>query len=92
MISPKLKDVVKACADEFKVKTVWLFGSALEDESKATDIDIAVEGLAPEKFFEFYGRLFFELPKPVDLVDMSQEPPIAVIVREKGVRIYERRK
>jgi len=92
MISPKLKEVVKACADEFKVKTVWLFGSALEDESKATDIDIAVEGLAPEKFFEFYGRLFFELPKPVDLVDMSQEPPIAVIVREKGVRIYERRK
>ncbi len=92
MISPEFKEVVKACAEQFKVKTVWLFGSALEDENEATDIDIAVEGLAPEKFFEFYGRLFFELPKPVDLVDLSREPPIAAIVREKGVRIYERRK
>ncbi len=92
MISPEFKEVVKVCAEQFKVKTVWLFGSALEDENEATDIDIAVEGLAPEKFFEFYGRLFFELPKPVDLVDLSQEPPIATIVREKGVRIYERGK
>ena len=71
--------------------SVWLFGSALEDEEKATDIDLAVEGLAPEHFFEFYGRLFFTLSKPVDLVDLSQNPPIAIIIREKGVRIYERR-
>ncbi len=92
MISTEFKEIVEACAKQFKVKTVWLFGSALEDENEATDIDIAVEGLAPEKFFEFYGRLFFELPKPVDLVDLSQEPPIAAIVREKGVRIYERGK
>ncbi|MBA7506047.1 hypothetical protein ES706_04727 [subsurface metagenome] len=92
MISPEFKEVIEACAKQFKVKTVWLFGSAVEDENEATDIDIAVEGLAPEKFFEFYGRLFFELPKPVDLVDLSREPPIATIVREKGVRIYERGK
>lgn len=91
MLSPKFTDIVKDCAEEFKVESVWLFGSALEDESKATDIDLAVEGLAPEKFFEFYGRLFFELPKPVDLVDLSQEPPIAALIRSKGVRIYERR-
>ena len=92
MISSKLKEVIEACAEQFKVQSVWLFGSALEDENKATDIDIAVEGLAPENFFEFYGRLFFELPKPVDLVDLSKEPPIAAVVREKGVRIYERGK
>ncbi len=91
MISAKFTDVVRACAEEFKVESVWLFGSALEDESKATDIDLAVEGLAPEKFFEFYGRLFFELPKPVDLVDLSLRPPIAALIRSKGVRIYERR-
>jgi predicted nucleotidyltransferase len=92
MISAKLIEIVKACAEEFGVKSVWLFGSAAKDETTATDIDIAIEGLAPEKFFDFYGRLFFELPKPVDLVDLSQNPPIAAIVREKGVRIYERGK
>ncbi len=92
MISSKIREIIKACAEDFQVKSVWLFGSSLEDESKATDIDLAVEGLDSGKFFEFYGRLFFELPKPVDLIDLSQEPPIAVIVRENGVRIYEHRK
>jgi predicted nucleotidyltransferase len=87
-----LRKIIAGVADEFKVRTVWMFGSALEDEERATDIDMAVEGLAPEKFFDFYGRLFFELPKPVDLVDLSQNPPIAAIIREKGVRIYERGK
>ena len=81
---------VKACAEDFGVKSVWLFGSSLEDESRATDIDLAVEGLLPEKFFDFYGRLYFELPKSVDLVDLGQEPPIAALIRERGVRIYER--
>ena len=90
MVSGHLIETVKACAEDFGVKAVWLFGSALEDESSATDIDLAVEGLAPSRFFDFYGRLFFELPKPVDLVDLEQEPPIAAVVRTRGVRIYER--
>ena len=90
MISSNLIETVRSCAEDFGVKSVWLFGSALEDESKALDIDLAVEGLAAEKFFDFYGRLFFELPKPVDLVDMEQELPITSIIRSRGVRIYER--
>jgi predicted nucleotidyltransferase len=90
MISSNLIETVRACAEDFGVKSVWLFGSALEDESKALDIDLAVEGLVPEKFFDFYSRLFFELPKPVDLVDMEQELPITAIIRSRGVRIYER--
>ncbi len=90
MISSNLIEIVRACAEDFGVKSVWLFGSALEDESQATDIDLAVEGLRPEQFFDFYGRLFFGLPKPVDLVDLEQDPPIAAIIRATGVRIYER--
>jgi len=90
MISSNLINTVRACAEDFGVKSVWLFGSTLENESQATDIDLAVEGLLPEKFFDFYGRLYFELPRPVDLVDLGQEPPIAALIRERGVRIYER--
>jgi predicted nucleotidyltransferase len=90
MISSNLIETVRACAEDFGVKSVWLFGSSLEDENQATDIDLAVEGLLPEKFFDFYGRLYFELPKPVDLVDLGQEPPIATLIRERGIRIYER--
>ena len=90
MISQNLIQAVRNCAEEFGVKAVWLFGSSLEDENQATDIDLAVEGLDPAKFFDFYGRLYFELPKPVDLVDLSQNLSISIIVRTKGVRIYER--
>lgn len=91
MITSGLRQTIENCAKAFNVKTVWLFGSAVQDDSQARDIDLAVEGLPAEKFFDFYARLFFELPKPVDLVDLSQEPPIASIIREKGIRIYERR-
>ena len=87
-----LKKIITAIAKDSKVSTIWMFVSAVENEEQAADIDLAVEGLAPEQFFDFYGRLFFELPKPVDLVNLSQNPPIAAIVREKGVCIYERRK
>ncbi|MDO8303975.1 MAG: nucleotidyltransferase domain-containing protein [Sedimentisphaerales bacterium] len=92
MITAKLKKTIETCAKAFDVRAIWLFGSAIGEESAAHDIDLAVEGLPADKFFEFYTRLFFELPKPVDLVDLSQETPIAGIVREKGIRIYERGK
>ena len=90
MLSSNLINTIKKYAQEFSVKSVWLFGSSLEDEDAATDIDLAVEGLAPEKFFDFYGLLYFEMPKPLDLIDLEQKTPIAAIVREKGIRIYER--
>jgi predicted nucleotidyltransferase len=92
MAAANLRQTIAAIARDFGVAAVWMFGSALTNEDEAADIDLAVEGLTPERFFDFYGRLFLELPKPVDLVDLSQNPPIAAIVREKGVRIYARGK
>ncbi|MBL7211321.1 MAG: hypothetical protein ISS61_02945 [Desulfobacteraceae bacterium] len=90
MISTEMEETIRACAREFDVKAVWIFGSSLEDDPLARDIDLAVEGIPPEMFFKFYARLFMALPKPVDLVDLSQDTPIASIVRAKGVSIYER--
>ncbi|MBW2671018.1 MAG: hypothetical protein JRD87_14280 [Deltaproteobacteria bacterium] len=90
MISPDIRKTIMECASEFDVKAVWIFGSSLEDDSVARDIDLAVEGISPELFFKFYARLFMALPKPVDLVDLSQDIPIASIIRAKGVSIYER--
>jgi len=84
-----IKDII-SCAKEFDVGTIWLFGSVLEKESKAQDIDIAVEGIAPENFFKFYFHLILTLPKPVDLIDLSLDPPIAPIIKERGILIYER--
>jgi predicted nucleotidyltransferase len=90
MLNPKSLDFIKDCAREFDVEAVWLFGSSLGDEAGAADIDLAVEGIDPRRFFDFYGRLFFDLPKPVDLVDMSDDLPIVSLIRKTGVRIYGR--
>jgi predicted nucleotidyltransferase len=91
MISSYLQHVIRSAAEEFGGETVWLFGRAAEAEAGATDIDLAVDGLPGERFFDFYDRVYFALPKPVDLVDLSRDPPIAAIVRARGVRVYERR-
>ncbi|MBN1865806.1 hypothetical protein JW916_00810 [Candidatus Sumerlaeota bacterium] len=88
MLSKDLLSKVVDCAREFDAKAVWLFGSSLGDESQAHDIDLAVDGLAPSAFFSFYARLIRDLPRPVDLVDLSLNPPIRHIIWEKGVRIY----
>ena len=90
MLSARLQKTISECAREFDVKTVWLFGSSLQDDSNSRDIDLAVEGISPKLFFKFYARLFIALPKPVDLVDLSQNISIASIIRTKGVPIYER--
>jgi len=90
MISSHLRQVVRSAARDFDVEAVWLFGSAVEDEASARDIDLAVEDLPRERFFDFYGRPYFAPPKPVDLVDLPQDPPIAVLIRVRGVRTYER--
>jgi predicted nucleotidyltransferase len=92
MIANAIRQTIENCAKAFDVQTVWLFGSAMQDDTQAHDIDLAVEGLPADKFLDFYTKLFFSLPKPVDLIDLSQDPPIAAIVREKGICIYERRK
>ncbi|MEA3414670.1 MAG: hypothetical protein U9R02_00675, partial [Thermodesulfobacteriota bacterium] len=61
MISPDIKKTIMECAREFDVKTMWIFGSSLEDDSVARDIDLAVEGVPPKLFFKFYARLFMAL-------------------------------
>jgi predicted nucleotidyltransferase len=90
MLKPETLEYIKGCAREFDVKAVWLFGSALADEASARDIDLAVEGIDSKRFYDFYGRLFFGLAKPVDLVDLSEDLPIVPLIRQKGTLIYER--
>lgn len=88
MISQEIQRAIIDCAREFGATALWLFGSSLDDDTHAHDIDLAVEGLTADQFFSFYRRLYFDLPKPVDLVDLSENPPLASIIREKGLRIY----
>jgi predicted nucleotidyltransferase len=75
-------------AKEYNVSSVFLFGSSIEAEGEANDIDIGVKGIAQRLFFKFYAKLVKHLSRPVDLVDLSQKSLFNDIVEETGVRIY----
>lgn len=58
---------------------VYLFGSlARGDIHPGSDIDLAVRGCPPKRFFRAIGRLLTGLEHPADLVDLDRgEDPFA---------------
>ncbi len=57
---------------------VFLFGSLAEGRSReSSDIDLAVRGCSPKRFFELLGKLLRSLSRSVDLVDLDSQDPFA---------------
>jgi len=77
-------------ACRYDVGGVLLFGSSADPDREGDDIDLAVEGIAPREFFNFYGDLIFNLSKPVDLIDLSKDTKFNRLVSREGVRLYGR--
>ena len=88
MISEEDKAVIMQCAKKYNVSSVVVFGSSLDDNVEAHDIDIGVKGLDARQFFKFYAELFKHLSKPVDLVDITSKTLFNDLVEESGVQIY----
>lgn len=88
MLTEYEKDIILWCAKKYNVSAVFLFGSSIEKNDDANDIDLAVKGVEKKSFFKFYAELFKQLSKPVDLVDLSQKSLFNDIIEETGVRIY----
>ena len=65
---------------------VYLFGSVLQatDPAAIGDIDIAVSGLDPRKFFKAYASLMMALQYPFDLVDLDDDGAFVRTLREDG--------
>ena len=52
---------------------IYVFGSVATGESRSdSDIDLAVRGCPPSRFFHTLGRLMWELDHPVDIVDLNE--------------------
>ena len=88
MIGEMDKQIITHCAKKYKVSSIYLFGSSLDEGSEPKDIDLAVKGIRPNVFFKFYGELMRNLSKPVDLVDLSRKSLFNQIIEEKRVKIY----
>lgn len=88
MIDEKIKDQIIYYAKKYNVRTVILFGSSIEDDREANDIDIGIKGLDSKLFFDFYAELYKNLPKPVDLIDLSSKSMFNDLIEQNGVKIY----
>lgn len=79
--------------DRYSVSRVILVGSLARGEFRlGSDIDLAVEGLAPGLFFRAGADLEAEARGfSVDLVPIeSAQPPFLDAARREGVVLYER--
>ena len=81
---------------KYGCRRIILFGSLVREGrhiSERSDIDLAVEGLPPEKFFSALGELMLSLPFPVDLKPLEEvDPFLKRMILEHGKIIYEQEK
>ena len=88
MIMESDRAMIARLAAKYGVRRVLLFGSSADSGRMPHDIDLAVEGLNPRRFFEFYGELLTGLSLPVDLFDLTQAGKFADLVRKEGLPLY----
>jgi predicted nucleotidyltransferase len=63
---------------------VFVFGSVAAGDAEAADLDLAVRGCPPDRFFHLLGRLLMELDHPVDLVDLDVGGLFAEYLEQEG--------
>jgi predicted nucleotidyltransferase len=81
------KEQINLCislAREFGARKLILFGSGLEETGSFNDIDLACDGIAGWKLYEFGARLEELLAIPVDLVALNPPNALYKVYRKKG--------
>lgn len=75
--------------ERYGARRVVLFGSfARGDQNELSDVDLAVEGLAPLGYFPALADLMGLLDSPVDLVEFERaSPSMLARVQSEGVEL-----
>jgi len=86
----RLPSLVELLVGRYGVTRVWLFGSLLEGVlHERSDIDVAVEGLAPVQYWDAGWRCDDVMGRPVDLVPVEDAPPSLIArIREEGELLH----
>ena len=64
---------------------VYLFGSAATGRLRGgSDIDLAIAGLPPERFFRAMGLAADVLDRPLSLVDLDEDTPFTRYLKAEG--------
>lgn len=95
MLSEASLEFIRKTAEEYGASRVLLFGSCLNvREEEAGDIDLAVEGLSPRDYDNFWSRLLWadELNgKTVDVIRIEDRDFLVPIILNRGLEIYAAR-
>lgn len=86
-----LPGLVAMLVGEFQVRRVVLFGSlAAGVPREGSDIDLAVEGLRPARYFAALARAASLAGRDVDIVPLEEASPrLAEIIAQRGEVLYE---
>ncbi len=73
------------------VTRIWLFGSATGKRPMdgRSDLDFAVEGLAPGREYGLWSELDERLSRPLDLVRCEDASPLLLSEIHKGILLHE---
>ncbi|MCX5676718.1 MAG: nucleotidyltransferase domain-containing protein [Planctomycetota bacterium] len=87
-MTAELKEQIAKAAEALKkagAREVYLFGSIAQERIRqGSDIDMAVSGLPPARFFQALGEAADLLDVPLDLVDLDEDNPFTEYLREHG--------
>jgi predicted nucleotidyltransferase len=86
-MNDEMRELIKRAAAVLKeagASEVYLFGSGAKGNIREnSDIDLAVSGLPPEKFFQAMGLVADILQRPLDLVDLDELNPFTRYLKEE---------
>lgn len=88
VVSDRDKAIIATLARRYGAAGVWLFGSNADQRKLGRDLDLAVEGVAPARFFQFVGELMLALSQPVDVVALGRKSKLSALIRREGIPIY----
>ena len=81
------RDIDKAAEvlKEAGAKEIYLFGSVADGTDTAnSDLDFAVRGLPPKKFFRAIGEAMMAVSRPIDVIDLDHPNPFTDYLERKG--------
>jgi len=88
MLTKMEQQLIGEAAAKYSASSVFVFGSTLKGRSFMI-IELAVKGIAPELFFDFYAELLKLFSKPIELMNLDETDEFTEkIISRKGILIY----
>ena len=84
--------LARLAGERYRFRRIYLFGSVARSARLAvwSDIDLAVEGLAPGDYWPLVGMLTADAKYPIDIKPLEDIPaPSRDQIRTAGVVLYE---